>query len=317
MSLKEKLDLWRSKNDITAPLQLDHSEQKQLNSKFKHALKSAPEDARSMFSDACSKESGKNAAKQAVVKAWILDGSWGDTFVKYNKTIKYDQSMKTIAKPLTRRELEAKYSEEEISALLESGGITQVSHSGSTRVKLYVDNGYFEKTKEISKQRLISKEQGMKEDDLDAIEEWDMSFDNMHVDLQQAETLFLKDCKQLQRSIADGEDEAGGKKAKNKVNLDDLDVESSRKLNLQASNVLNAKTLALESQIGLTKKNPNYTGNLKKTSQKLLARLGELYDTTKMLNKDGGSVQMFTKHLKEIPEALKEVSTHMALLKRL
>ena len=71
MSLKEKLEMWKAKNNVEEPLELNHVEQKQLSSKFKHALKTAPDDARSAFSEACSKTSGKNSAKQAIVKAWL------------------------------------------------------------------------------------------------------------------------------------------------------------------------------------------------------------------------------------------------------
>ena len=39
MSLQEKLEMWKSKNDVKAPLTLNHVEQKQLSSKFNHALK--------------------------------------------------------------------------------------------------------------------------------------------------------------------------------------------------------------------------------------------------------------------------------------
>ena len=317
MSLKEKLEMWKSKNDVNAPLDLDHVEQKQLSSKFKHALKTAPEDAQSAFSEACSKSSGKNAAKQAIVKAWLLDNKWGESFLGFQKSLTLGQGVKRLQKPMTRLELEQKYSPEEINELLQSGGLQQICHDGSTRVKMYIDTGMWEKTKTFDKVRTISKTSNKHDVDEEELDQWDAGFDNCIVDFDKAESMFLKDCKAIK---ADEDDEGNPPASKNKAslkNLEDISVADANKLNLQASNILNNRVNSFESLLQTLKKKSHFTGSLKKTSGKWLEKMQELQETSRGLNKQGGPMETFKSHLKEVSEVVKEVASHAALLRRL
>ncbi len=318
MTLEEKLKMWREKNDISADLDLNHEQQKQLSSKFLNALKSAPDDAKSQYSAVSTLPGGqKTKSKQALVKAWILDNKWGENFLHYTKTLNFGMTSTKTEKPLTRMELEAKYSEEELNALLESGGISEVSHSGNARVKLYVDHGMWEKSKTLTKNRTLVRKQVKTEDDEEALEDWDKVFNGVSLDVDQAENLFMKDCTSLIKAKDPENPENEKKKKKSLTNLDDLEDEDCRRLISQASNVLNAKVDTFTSLLESLKKNSHYSAALKKTSETMKKKLGELLDKTKFYNVKGGSVQMITSHLKEVMEYIKEVQQHSLLLKKL
>ena len=68
-------------------------------------------------------------------------GSGGDTFLNHVQSISFQKSLKTVEKPVTMKQLEKKYDDDQISDLLESGGITVVAHTKSSRVKMYIDHG--------------------------------------------------------------------------------------------------------------------------------------------------------------------------------
>ena len=315
MSLEDKLQLWRSKNNVNEDLGLDHEEQKKLSSKFLNALKTAPSEAQSVYSDTASLASGlKNKTKQSIVKAWLLDNKWGDNFLSFTKSINFSQDSKKIEKPITRMELESKYSEEEINDLLESNGITEVSHKGSSRVKLYVDHGMWEKSKTLTKSRNLGRTMEKKEDDDDALEDWDRGF-NSSIDVDKAEDLFMKDCASLKPKPVD-DDKEKPKKPSLK-DLQGLDHDSATKLCQQASTVLNNRTDNLEALLYSLKKNDHYSSALKKTSDKMLAKMKGLLDQSKLYVTRGGSFDMMLKHLKDVPEVLKDVQQHVLLLKRL
>jgi hypothetical protein len=137
MSLEEKLELWRKKQDFGAPLDLDTAQQKQLASKFKTALVKAGPEAKSVWSDANSQPPGlKLEAKQLVVKSWVMDKTWGQSFKKYTEKIEQDKSFKKEDKPVSMMELQRKYTDAEIQDLLETGGITECRHSSRGRVRI-------------------------------------------------------------------------------------------------------------------------------------------------------------------------------------
>ena len=318
MSLKEKLEMWKSKNNVDEPLELNHVEQKQLSSKFKHALKTAPEDAQSAYSEACSKSSGKNSAKQAIVKAWLLDNKWGESFLGYQKSLTLNQGVKRMQKPQTLKELEQKYTEEEINELLQSGGLQQICHDGSTRVKMYIDNGNWEKSRTFDKTRTISKTSNKHDADEDELDQWDTGFDKCIVDFDKAESLFLKDCKAFKED--EEEDDGNPKTTKNKAsmkNLENISFEDANKLNVSASSILNNRVFSYESLLTSLKKNQHFTGSLRKTSGKWLEKMQELQETSRTLNKQGGPMATFKSHLTEVSEVVKDVAKHVVLLRKL
>ena len=198
MSLEEKLQAWKEKDDINAPLSLKHDEQKKLSSKFLNALKGAPSEVESQWSSIAGLPPGKKTqAKQAMVKSWLLDRQWGDTFISHVKHLSLTQEQKHTEKPQTIKELEAKYSEAELNDLMQSGGITEVTHAKSGRVKMYIDHGMWERSKTVNKIRSMSSRVEKQEDDDEQLEMFDKGFDAFSMDIGKAEDFFLSDCSKL------------------------------------------------------------------------------------------------------------------------
>jgi len=191
MSLEEKLENWKKKGDIEAPLALDHKEQKRLSSKFLHALKGAPSEVSSHYSKLSELQPGqKNKQKQLLVRSWIMDRGWGETFSTHSKSLTFNLENKQIEKPMTMKELELKYTDDEIADLLESGGISEVKHAKSSRVKLYVDHGLWERSKSLVKTRATSSKATKHETDENALEGFDHGFTGFSMDLDKAEDFF-------------------------------------------------------------------------------------------------------------------------------
>ena len=130
LTLEEKLEMWRQRQDFSAPLGLDTTQQKQLSSKFKTAIVKAGSEANSVWSEACKAPAGlKLDAKQTVVKSWIMDKTRGQTFTKYAEKIIQDKSLKQEEEPMSMKELLNKYTDQEVQDLLETGGISERRHS--------------------------------------------------------------------------------------------------------------------------------------------------------------------------------------------
>ena len=76
--LDKKIAEWKAKQEFDAPLNLNTEEQKALSSKFHLALRAAPADKKDAWSEAGSAASGSvRKEKQGIVKAWLMDKSWG------------------------------------------------------------------------------------------------------------------------------------------------------------------------------------------------------------------------------------------------
>ena len=58
MSLTDKLELWKKKNNINEPLELETSDQKRLSGRFQTALEKAPATAKKAWQDACESPPG-------------------------------------------------------------------------------------------------------------------------------------------------------------------------------------------------------------------------------------------------------------------
>ena len=64
-------------------------------------------------------------SQMRVIKAWILDRSWGTTFMNMTRNISASKSFKTRERPVSWKQLLAKYDEDEIYDLIESGAIVE------------------------------------------------------------------------------------------------------------------------------------------------------------------------------------------------
>lgn len=95
---------------MDAELKLSSAEQKQLSSKFNHKLKAAPENVLALVEEAKKLPPGqKQAAHQAVVKAWIIDKTWGNRFLNVVRTVSFVQQLKQRQRPVTWKQLESKW----------------------------------------------------------------------------------------------------------------------------------------------------------------------------------------------------------------
>ena len=266
MSLEEKLELWRKKQDFSAPLDLDTTQQKQLASKFQTALVKASPDAKSVWSEALSQPPGlKLESKQTVVKSWLMDKSWGQTFMKYSEKIVQNKSFKREDKPVSMLELQRKYTEAEIQDRLETGGITECRHSSRGRVKMYLDHSNWLKTTETSKVKSLEKSRTQEGDDEDLEDGWNGGFGGFNVfDEDQAATFFLGNEPSAPVPALKG-------KGKGKGNpLDFEDDDKAYKAALHAAGMLNSKRTALQCLAGGLKKNKLYEKNTQKETRAFL-----------------------------------------------
>lgn len=319
MTLEEKLEAWKAKGDFEAPLpQLDHVEQKQLSSKFLNALKGAPDEVASQYSKISELPSGKKTqSKQLIVKSWIMDKQWGDKFLQMSKNMDFKFSNKRIEKPQTMKELEAKYDEDEIADLLASGGISEIRHQKSSRVKMYIDHGLWERQKEVEKKTSVSSKTSKAAEE-EELETFNKAFKTMGMDIDQVEEFFLTEA-----SALDGKDDETqstvGKKQKTGLLqiMDDDDLDKAAKLVKQASNLLNNKQMSFEALVEGLKKHKHYQKGLKDTSNALIGRMDELKDKCKLYIVSGGSFKMMKNCVTDVAAVLKDVATHTALLRRL
>ena len=319
MSLGEKLEAWKAKGDIEAPLpELDHAEQKRLSSKFLNALKGAPDDVASQYSKISEMPAGKKTqSKQLMVKSWIMDKQWGDQFIEMNKTLDFKFKNKRIERPQTMKELEAKYDEDEIADLLASGGISEIRHQKSSRVKMYIDHGLWEKEKEVEKRTSVSSKQSKAAED-EEVECFNKSFKTMSMDIDHVEDFFLQEAAALEGPGDDTLSTVGKKQKTGLLQImDDDDVDKAAKLIKQASNLLNNKQMSFEALVEGLKKHKHYQKGLKDTSNALIVRMDELKDKCKLYIVSGASFKMMKNCVGDVAAVLKDVATHTGLLRRL
>jgi hypothetical protein len=312
MSLEEKLELWRKKQDFEAPLDLDTAQQKQLASKFKTALVKAGPEAKSVWSDANSQPAGlKLEAKQLVVKSWVMDKTWGQAFKKYTEKIEQDKSFKKEDKPVSMMELQRKYTDAEIQDLLETGGITECRHSSRGRVRMYLDHSNWAKTTSTHKVKSLEKYRVMEDDEDDADGGWDGGFGGFNVfDEDQAGSFFLGDDPSILPL-----------KGKGKGKGDPLDFEDddkAYKAALQAAGMLNSKRTAMECIESGLKKNSLYERNMQKKTKNILDLITTLEAECKncyMQKKIGkGKVRDM---LERVQALLKDYNSHATILRKL
>ena len=114
MSLEEKMQLFRSKQNPKGELPpLTTAQQKQLSSKFKYAQSKADEEVQSQYSAAMSASSKgqKHQTHQQFVKAWILEPSFNDKYMKIIQELVQIKSYITKEAPVSYKQLQQKYSD--------------------------------------------------------------------------------------------------------------------------------------------------------------------------------------------------------------
>jgi hypothetical protein len=312
MTLEEKLELWKKKQDFSAPLDLDTAQQKQLASKFKVALQKAGADAKSVWSDANSQPAGlKLEAKQTVVKSWIMDKTWGQTFMQYSEKIVQDKSFKREDKPVSMLELQRKYTDAEIQDLLETGGITECRHSKQGRVKMYIDHSNWSKTVTTSKQKTLEKSRNQEHDEED--ESWGNGFAALNVfDEDQATGFFLAD----DPAGATNPTKGRGKGKGNPLDFEDDD--KAYKAALQAAGMLNSKRTALECVVASLKKNRLYERNMQKQTKNIMDNINTMEQECKQcfMQKKMGKEKV-KDIMERVHSLLKDYSSHVTILKKL
>ena len=243
MTLEEKLDMWKQKQDFNAPLELNSQHQKQLSGQFKTALAKANADAKSVWTDALSMAPGlKQEAKQTVVKSWIMDKNWGQSFIKYTEKITQDKAHTQQEKPRSMKELESKYTADEINDLLETGGITICRHSLKGRVKMYIDHSNWARTTTTIKQKSLQKDRSQDyEPGEDGNDCWTGGFNSFNgFDEDQSFKFFLADDPVVAPQNTKGNGKGGKGSGKG---FDFEDDDKAYKAALSASTTMNAKKL--------------------------------------------------------------------------
>jgi hypothetical protein len=112
MTLAEKMAMYRKGGDPSKPLDLPAAQQKQLSSKFNWAFKKADEESQSRYAEtvASAGPGNKQAAHGHVVRSWIIAQKFDDKFIELTRQLKQKKSFKQVEKPVSFKELEAKYS---------------------------------------------------------------------------------------------------------------------------------------------------------------------------------------------------------------
>lgn len=142
-SIDLKLEEYRKQDDETASLTLSHAESKQAYGRLQWARNKDPTGAANQaWREALAAPPGqKQAAKMQVMKAWVLDPSWGQRFLSVSKSLTSSKGFRATEKPQTWKELSQKYTEEELELLLDSGAITTCPHSKNSTLTMYIDHG--------------------------------------------------------------------------------------------------------------------------------------------------------------------------------
>ena len=172
----------------------------------------------------------------------------------------------------------------------------------------------------MNKTRSVSRTDKKKEEDNDALEEWDKGFTSFTTDVDSAESMFLKSLAQPAAIHDEQPAEQGQAKGKKKnvfEDLDELDTEKAVKLALQASTVISSRLAVLEALEESLKKNPHFGSSLKKCTSTMKTTLKALEaDTKKAFVKKMG-VNHVKGLLHKTVALLKEVTGHINLLKKL
>ena len=282
MSLQEKIASWKEKNDVAANLELDRNEQKNVLSQFKNALNSAPQEAKDAWEKASTASAGqKHLQKQAVVKGWLLDRSWGETFLHSVQSLSFDKSFLEKEKPISKKELQMKYDDDEIERLLEDGGIVPVKHSKNSSLQMYIDKSNWERQRKVSKTHKFEKNQ-QGEIGEDEVNLWDQSFS--HDPWQDGGHGKIMDLFRPNRSIENKQENKDKEKEKEKdknITKEKLDQLASTCVGL-----LQKKTMNLEKVNQILSKEPKYGKSIRKETESILKKLNAYQDICRKMYLD-------------------------------
>ena len=125
MSLDDKIQLWREKNDGNGKdaeePDLSLEEWSKVNGRFKTAMNKNPE-AKEAWENASnlSRGQGVQKAKRQAMIAWLMDPSFGRGFQEYIQSVSYDQRHSTLERPETYKQLLERYDDMEIESMADA-----------------------------------------------------------------------------------------------------------------------------------------------------------------------------------------------------
>ena len=284
MSLEEKLELFRQKNDQQAPLpQLTVQEQKRLAGKFNYELDKTPE-AKAVVGSACSEASAgsKNKARQDFVKSWILAGGFGEKLFAIVEEVKVGKSFSQVEKPVSMKELQQRYTDEQIGQLLSEGGIRECRHSKYGSITMYVDHSNWSKERrvEASKSLSSSRRKAMDEDEDRAFDAFLKKVNLNESTLAEIEGVKLHEPEEGEGVIkiyTDEQPSITSKRSKNTIDYGD-DIEKMYKQLPGMCKLLINKKVSLMMLHSSKKKSSGYGKALKSSSEKLMEKLEQHAD---------------------------------------
>ena len=125
----------------------------------------------------------RNVSKSTAVKAWIIDPDWGQKFTSLTRSISSSRGYKESEKPVSWKQLEEKYTEDELAELWETGGIIACPHSRSSKLTMYIDKGDWERWNMVTREKQFKtqRQQKMEDDSLEDFETLDEAVGKMDV----------------------------------------------------------------------------------------------------------------------------------------
>ena len=175
MSLDEKLEAFRKRGDPTAKLDVTTEESKRLAGKFDREL-AKDVDVQKHVRDAESQapRGTKQKTHQEFVKARTIAKGFDNMFFDICSKLTHTKSLIYKEKPLSYKQLQEKYTDEEITDLLDSGGITETKHSKRGRVTMYIDHSNWERQKKLDNSKYISSNK-RKAASITDVEDWEQA----------------------------------------------------------------------------------------------------------------------------------------------
>ena len=125
-------------------------------------------------------------------------------YLEMSEVVTHVKSRLVRERPKTWKELQQKYTEEELQDLVSTGGITQCPHSKNGRVTMWIDHSDWEKTSLSSKSKSLGSKRQKMEFEREEQEGFQSLLDSF-VDFDPAtmEKVFLKDLQQAMGSEED------------------------------------------------------------------------------------------------------------------
>jgi hypothetical protein len=210
----------------------------------------------------------------------------------------------------TQKELESKYTDEELEMLIDTGGITEVQHSKNSNVTMFIDHSNWEKTRTMEKKQEIGTIKQNKETDADELQMIEEGFHSFGLDFDSSEKFFLKD-------VRKDPDDDGKTSAAGKGLSDDMEPDMAYKACHKASMLASGKASMLQVEVNKVKSKKEYAAFRSKTND----FLEKLYNAERLQKKTFIDRRMGVKNvvanLKDLSELLKGVTAHISLLHKI